>query len=458
MILRSLARVPIRARLTAAFAAAMAAVLVALGLFLAEQLEANLTNAIDQGLISRADQIAANGPEEQIGSGRDVSERGDDVAQLLSANGTVLSSTAGLTRPLLTQAQIRTLGRSHRFFALSSTQLGDDPTRVLAYRTSYQGRPIIVAAGASVQPLREARDQLVGLLLIGGPLALLLASGLGYAVAAAALRPVERMRSQAAAITADDAQRLTLPVARDELRALSETLNEMLDRLQDTLDRERAFTMDASHELRTPLAVLKAELEVALRPQRTREEQVDALRSASEETDRLTRLAEDLLVLSRADQQGLPIRHAEVDVGALLARVAGRFSDVAAARGVIVRAQDAADLTLIGDEDRLQQALSNLIANAVDHASSTVVVSAARADGQVTLAVSDDGDGFPPAFLAHAFERFTQADASRRSTGAGLGLAIVQAVAAAHGGIAVAENRSSGGARVRVLIPDNQEA
>ncbi len=457
-MLRLVARIPVRARLTAAFAAAMAAVLVALGLFLAEQLEANLTSAIDQGLISRADQIAANGPEEQIGSGREVSERGDDVAQLLSANGAVLSSTAGLTRPLLTQQQIRGLGRSHQFLALPRTQLGDDPTRVLAYRTSYRGQPIIVAVGASVQPLQDARDQLVRLLLIGGPLALLLASGLGYAVAAAALRPVERMRSQAAAITADDPQRLTSPVARDELRALSETLNEMLDRLQHTLDRERAFTMDASHELRTPLAVLKAELEVALRPQRTREEQVDALRSASEETDRLSRLAEDLLVLSRADQQGLPIRHAEVDVDALLSRVAGRFSDVAAARGVTVGARGAPGLTVTGDEDRLQQALSNLIANAIDHASSTVVVSGSRTDGQVTLSVSDDGDGFPPAFLEHAFERFTQADASRRSSGAGLGLAIVQAVAAAHGGIAIAENRSSGGARVRVLIPDHQEA
>ncbi len=458
MNVRLVSRLPLRARLTAAFAVAMAAVLLALGLFLAEQLEANLTSAIDQGLVSRADQIAANGPEEQIGSSRDVNERGDDVAQLLGEDGTVLSATVGLTRPILTRAQLATLGRSQRFFAIARTQLGDDPTRVLAYRTTYRGRPIVVAVGASLQPLQQARDQLVRLLLIGGPLALLLASGLGYGVAAAALRPVERMRSQAAAITAGDPRRLTPPIARDELRALSDTLNELLDRMQHALDRERAFTMDASHELRTPLAVLKAELEVALRPQRTREEQVDALRSASEETDRLSRLAEDLLVLARADQHGLPIRLEPVDVEALLSRVSGRFAEFASARGVTVRARNAAGVTVTGDEDRLEQALSNLIANAVDHATSTVVLSVIRAHGQTTLEVCDDGAGFPPAFLEHAFERFTQADASRRGAGAGLGLAIVQAVAVAHGGVAIVENRSSGGARVRVLIPDHQEA
>ncbi len=124
---------------------------------------------------------------------------------------------------------------------------------------------------------------------------------------------------------------------------------------------------------------------------------------------------------------------------------------------MVVEARPAAGLEFEGDEARLEQALSNLIANAVDHAASTVLVSAGRSGGEVTFAVSDDGDGFPPAFFAHAFERFTQADASRRATGAGLGLAIVQAVAVAHGGRAVAENRSSGGARVRVVLPDHHD-
>lgn len=309
MMGRMLSRVPIRARLTAAFAAAMAVVLLAYGYFLAEQLEANLTSAIDQGLASRADEIAAEGPEGQIGSDREALERADDGAQILSPSGAVLSSTAGLSRPLVTGAQLRSLTSTPTYFELPAGAQRDDPTRVLAYRTRYAGRSIIVATSASVQPLQDARDQLIKLLLLGGPLALLLASGLGYAVAAAALRPVERMRRQASAITADDPQRLTVPAARDELHALGDTLNDMLDRLQHALDRERAFTMDASHELRTPLAVLKAELEVALRPQRTSEEHRAALESASEETDRLTRLAEDLLVLARTrDSRSAPAR------------------------------------------------------------------------------------------------------------------------------------------------------
>lgn len=452
-----IARVPVRLRLTAAFCAAMSVVLLAFGYYLAEQLEVNLTNAIDDGLVSRADQIAAEGPEGQIGSDRELSGRADDAGQLLTPQGRILASSAGLTRPLLSGERLRTITPQQTFFEVPANVAGDDAMRVLAYRTTSNGQPIVVAAGASLEPLRAARDQLIKLLLVGGPLALLLASGLGYAVAAAALRPVDRMRRQADAISADDPRRLTLPEARDELRALGDTLNGMLDRLQGTLDRERAFTMDASHELRTPLAVLKAELEVALRPQRTAEEQVAALQSASEETDRLARLAEDLLVLARTEQQGLPIRPQPTDVSALVERVAARFAGPAMHHGVIVDSAVARGVIAEADEDRLEQAVSNLIANAVDHATELVVASVSQAEDMVVISVADDGPGFPAAFLPRAFERFTQGDASRRSQGTGLGLAIVRAIAIAHRGRAVAENRGPGGARVLITIPTIQE-
>jgi len=457
MTVRVLTRLPLRVRLTAAFAAAMAVVLVAFGLFLAEQLERNLTRTIDQGLETRADQLAGEGPDGEIGSGNADAERGDGVAQILSPAGTVLATTAGLTVPLLSPQRTQTLTANHRIVVLPRTEVSDDQTRVLAYRTTFNGTPIVVAVGASVEPLRDARDQLVGLLLIGGPLALLFASGLGYAVAAAALRPVERMRSQAQAVTADDPERLTVPPASDELQALAVTLNGMLDRLQDALEHERAFTTNASHELRTPLAVLKAELEVALRPQRTREEHVQALRSASEETDRLTRLADDLLVLARAHSNGLPIRRTTVNVADLLERVTKRFSELGAQHGAVIDWSAPHDLSVHADEERLEQAVSNLVVNAAKHGASMVVASAARSDDGVTIAVRDDGDGFPAAFLPHAFERFTQADASRHHAGAGLGLAIVQAIAHAHGGDVDARNVTPTGACVSITLPDRAE-
>ncbi len=453
-----LLRIPIRWRLTLAFSIGMTAVVGSLGYFLAEQLEANLSRAIDQGLVRLADQIAVEGPEEQIGSAQAAARGRGDIAQILSTDGRVLASTPGINRPILGRTLIRSIGSARRYLIAPPTRPGAGPTRVLAYRTTFRGRPIVVVAGSSLRPLRDARDQLVRSLLVGGPLALVLSCLLGYAVAASALRPVERMRRQAAAVTADDARRLHLPPARDELRGLATTLNEMLDRLQAALQRERAFTMDASHELRTPLSILKAELELALRPKRTREEHVAALRSAEEEVERLTRLADDLLVLARTEARGLPVRRAAIDLDALLVRVAGRFADVARTRGVEVSTHTDFRGVFVADQDRLEQAMTNLLSNAVHYAVTAVTVSGESDGDAVTLTVADDGPGFPPAFLPRAFERFAQADASRNSAGAGLGLAIVRAVADAHGGSAHAENGDAGGARVRLVLPKHTEA
>ena len=164
------------------------------------------------------------------------------------------------------------------------------------------GEPRVIVAGASLEDRQEALDGLVAQLFVVGPLALLLTALGGYLLAGAALRPVEAMRRRAAEIGSDRAdRRLPLPPANDEIRRLGETLNDMLGRLEAGLVRERRFVADASHELRTPLALLKTELELASRRPRSREELEAALRSAREEVERLVRLAEDLLVLARAD-------------------------------------------------------------------------------------------------------------------------------------------------------------
>ena len=274
----------------------------------------------------------------------------------------------------------------------------------------------------------------------------------GYGLAAAALRPVEAMRRQAAAISgARTSRRLPVPPARDQLRRLGETLNAMLARLEGALTRERSFVADASHELRTPLAILKAELELALEKGRSTDELRAAIRSAAEETDRVVRLAEDLLVISRADQGTRPVRAAPVSLAEIVVRVRTASGDRRPARTLEVDVPAA--LSVIADPLRLEQAVGNLIDNALRYGEGGVRVWARERDGRVEVHIMDEGQGFAPEFLDRAFDRFSRADEGRARGGTGLGLAVVQGIASAHGGGAGARNRAAGGADVWLTLP-----
>jgi two-component system OmpR family sensor kinase len=296
-------------------------------------------------------------------------------------------------------------------------------------------------------------------LLLGAPVAVLLAGVGAWVLAGAALRPVERMRREAAEISDRDLdRRLGVPATRDEVAALGTTINALLGRLQDALHRERGFVADAGHELRTPLAILRAELELAARPGRSREALAEAVHQAGEETDRLIRLAEDLLLLARADNHQPFLRTKRLSVPDLLHAAARGTGTRVAEREVtiVVHVPDA--LEVEADPDRLRQAVDNLLDNAARHSPSGGVVelsaSVAR-PGVLTIEVDDRGSGFPVEFLPHAFDRFHRAgDArSRGDGGTGLGLSIVRAILRAHGGEAVASNRPGGGAAVRIELP-----
>jgi signal transduction histidine kinase len=261
------------------------------------------------------------------------------------------------------------------------------------------------------------------------------------------------MRSRAATISAAETDaRLPLPEAQDEIRRLGETLNEMLARLQAAFTRERAFVADASHELRTPLAILKAELELASRGPRTNEELGEAVRSAVDEVDRLSRLAEDLLVLARADDGRLPVRAEPQPLEPLVQAVACAFETRARATGREIKVDSPAGLEATVDALRIRQALGNLVENALRHGAGDVHVSAVHTNGDIELHVADHGPGFPAEFLPHAFERFTRGDHARARGGAGLGLAIVDAIARGHGGSVHARNTDDG-SDVWLVIP-----
>jgi two-component system OmpR family sensor kinase len=454
-----LARLPTRVRVALAFSAVMAVVLAGVGLFLYLRLGAVLNATVDRGLRSRAGDVTALVKQADSGlaqAGRSpLTEQGESLAQIVDGRGRVVDAPPPLRHhPLLTGAELRRALRHTIIVEHPRSPLDPDRVRLLATPVRAQDRRLVVVVGASLEATSDAQKQLGGLLLIGLPLVLLIASLAGYGAAAAALRPVERMRRRAQEIQAGrPGRRLPVPPARDEVSRLGDTLNDMLERLEEAFERERRFVADASHELRSPLTILKAELELALRDATDVEGFRQAVASAAEETDRLTQLAEDLLVIARSDQGRLPVRVQDVDVAELLAGVAQRYVVRADARGVALEVEAPADLRLVADQLRLEQALGNLLDNALRHGAGTVVLSAVERDDHVELHARDEGPGFPEGLLPGAFDRFTRGDAARGRGGAGLGLAIVQAIARAHGGQAVAADRPGGGADVWLDLP-----
>jgi two-component system, OmpR family, sensor kinase len=320
-----LARLPIRLRVTLAFAVAMAIVLAATGLFLYLRLGSALDRTIDQSLRARASDVGA-----LVRQGDSLGAEGQGITQVLDSGGAVLAARPGLGRPLLTSEEI-SRASSRAITIERPIPNADEAARILAAPLETQRGPRIVVVGASLEQRGDALENLFLALLIGGPLALVLASLAGYGLAAAALRPVESMRREAEAVSAaEPGRRLPLPPARDEISRLGETLNVMLGRLESALARERRFVSDASHELRTPLSALRTELELALRRERTPQELEAALRSAAEETDRLSQLAEDLLVLARADGGKLPVRLEKLSARDVLDGVRERYARRAA--------------------------------------------------------------------------------------------------------------------------------
>ncbi|HET8653806.1 MAG TPA: ATP-binding protein [Gaiellaceae bacterium] len=419
-----MSRLPIRLRLTLAFAIAMAVVLGATGAFLYFRLQSSLDEAVHETLAARL--IDASALAERGGTGRTVT---DESLREITAS----------TRPPAQTELDRVPGIDGRVR--------------LAWRVVEAPRgERLVVVGTSLGDRDEALAGLRTQLLIAAPIALLLASLLGYWLARSALRPVEAMRAEAAAISGSEpGRRLPAGKARDEISRLAVTLNEMLQRLERAIERERGFVADASHELRTPLALLKAELELALRRPRSEAELREAIRSAGAETDRLVRLAEDLLVLAQADDGRLPLRREHVRAADVISAVRDAFTLRAEAAGRSIEAVGTNGTVLHADRLRLEQAVGNLVDNALRHGAGTVRLEVAHRGDQVELHVCDEGPGLPPDFLPHAFERFARGDEARTSGGTGLGLALVAAIAEAHGGGAHAG--SDGRADVWLSIP-----
>jgi signal transduction histidine kinase len=441
----------------------VACVLAGTGAFLYSRLDADLNRSLDQGLRSRAQDLGATVGRPGVSLARadraGLVEHGESYVQLIGPDGRVLDATRSLhARSTLSPAELARARQGTLLLDRGPVPGLDEPSRLLATPLERDGRRLVLVVGATLGDRAEALASLRNWLLIGGPIALLLVSLAGYLVAGAALRPVESMRRRAASISAErPGDRLPVPPASDEVRRLGDTLNEMLGRLEDALARERRLVADAGHELRTPLTLLKTELELALRHGGSVEELEGSIRSASQEAERLSRLAEDLLLLAQADQGQLGPEPGATDVDAACATVAARFAQRAELEGRPLLTEVPAGLAVRGDRLQLEQALGNMVDNALRHGAGPVVLSAVEADERVELHVRDGGHGLSPAFLPRAFERFSRADEARGRGGAGLGLAIVQTVARASGGTAHIANHAGGGADVWLSLPRSFE-
>lgn len=444
-----MSRVPIRVRLTLAFAVAMAIVIGAMAALVYLRVDRSLLGSVDQTLRAQVKEASSRRTRDERSLVDPDVAGGQTLAQVIDGNGTVVRSTPANLRPLLEPGDARRAAAGASLFRTVSLRTPAGRWRALS--APLRGGGAIVVA-RSLTPHDDALAKISRELAIAGPLAVLLAALAGYGLAAAALRPVETMRRRAARVTADSPAVLPVPRARDEIARLALTLNDMLSRLHGALEHERRFVADASHELRTPVALLRTELELALRRPRSHDELTASLRSALEETERLSRLADDLLLLARAEEGSLPIRRARTELRPLFEDVTRRFAARARDAGRAVRAVDT-DAVVDADRARVEQALDNLVDNALAYGAGDVVLSAETDNGRVEVHVADSGAGFDEAFLGRAFERFSRADEARGRGGSGLGLSIVQLIAAAHGGDAGAENRPGGGADVWLSLP-----
>jgi two-component system OmpR family sensor kinase len=444
-------RIPLRVRVTLASAVSMALILAALSFFVYAKLQADLVRSADSALRTRAEVIASGiGRAGSAGFDTPDSWTGG-LTQILTPAGQVEISR-GLAGPGLSAAALRDI-HEPQFVSIPAAP-GRPTLRAFVLPTT-EGQRLFVVVGSAMTEVSQTLASLRLLLEMAGPAALALACLAAWVLAGTALRPVERMRREAAAISVSQpSRRLPVPAAKDEIARLGRTLNSLLDRLQDARDREQRLLDDASHELRTPLSILKAELDLTLSRTREPRELEAALRSASEETDRLARLAEDLLVLSRARAGDFRIQRINTFLPDLLGRACAGHQARAQDRGARIECTAPA-VEIPVDPMRVRQALDNLLDNAIRYGPETgglirvqVTVSAEMA----TVRMENAGPGFGDGTLPRAFEAFVRGEIDVAShSGAGLGLAIVQAVARAHGGRATAEN-VPGGARVTMTL------
>jgi signal transduction histidine kinase len=424
----------VRARTSLVAVVAVGAALAAGSGLLVALLDRSLSAGVDAAILLQAQGIADNVRAEGVPGlelRRLLSER--NVVQVIGQDGTILAASPGIDgEPAMTEVPVAT--GTTKLFRLHRLPDGNgEPYRVLALgATTPAKHPVTVVVGQSLDSVDASVDTVRSLLLLGVPLLLVLVGAVTWSLSGRALRPVEAIRRQVSDIDAPRlGSRVPVPEAHDEVWLLANTMNRMLDRLEAAAHAQRGFVSDASHELRGPLTSLRASIEVA----QAHPERADWKRTGEavlEEAQRLERLVADLLLLARADERGLQMQRADVDLDDIIQLETTRLR---ATTGLTVSCHNE-PVRVLGDAERLSRAVRNLVDNAARHAHGAVTLSVRVVDRWAQLEVADDGPGIPAQERRRVFERFVRLDESRTRDGGGtgLGLAIVQQIVAAHDG------------------------
>jgi len=380
------------------------------------------------------------------------------LAQVVDASGVVIAADRAVedVAPFVSPGAAQGQGTGVTvpdLFGESQGEVEDrSPYWVVIREASTPEGPVRVLVASSLERAQEAADAAAPMLGIGLPAILAVVALTTWLLTGRALRPVERMRTEAEQISAAALdRRLPVPRSRDEIHRLALTLNDMLQRLEASAQRQRRFVADASHELKSPLATLRAIVDVTagdpasgFRP--------EVLTDLGQEIDRLQRLVGNLLYLTQSDEghpamlrRDIDLRQVAVDEAASLARRTALLIDTTGLTPALIK----------GDQDRIAQVVRNLLDNAARYARSTIWLETSTQGSEALLVVSDDGPGIPPGEQERIFERFVRLDESRtRDTGgSGLGLAVARTIARAHGGDLRLVGGCHGGASFEARFP-----
>ncbi len=454
-------QLPLQWRLTIWYLLTLGVILLLFAAFLFVQLRHNLMSQLDTSLQLVASQAVINvdrdgtrlafqNVENQQNSSGPL---GDDfVIYLLASDGAVWEKSGQLTG-------VTAVFPSQPGFTTTTT--GDDHWRVFNQAVSAENVSGWLQIIGNLDPINDTLDRLLAIILLGGPLALLLAGAGGYFLAERALQPIDRMTQTAQTISASDLnRRIAYHGPVDAVGRLAQTFDSMLDRLQTAFERERRFTGDAAHELRTPLAALKGRIGVTLSQPRQLEAYRETLADMEQQVDRLIRLSNDLLFMARLEQGQMLQRRELIDLPDFLAAVVDQIRLLAAAKSITLTETIPTGLSLQGDMDLLIRLFLNLLDNAVKYTpeNGRVTISAARQKSELHITITDSGPGIAAEHLPHLFDRFYRVENARsrldmNGGGAGLGLAIAYEIARAHGGSLCAASKPGQGTTFTAVFP-----
>ncbi len=453
----------LRIRLTLVYSLLFTALIAGFGIIVYTQTSKRLYSSVDDTLRTREERILSESSDASDGSATFTVDQSvlDEIGspgvyvEVLRSDGSVVARSANLTGDL----PVRTRRRIPAVEPLFETHETDNGERV---RVLYQQVPLAgdraarLLVARSLHPTDAALDRIRIVLIGGGILFLIVANGLAYVVASPALRPLRQVSGTAAEIeaTADFSRRIPGEDQPGEVGELVRTLNELIEKVQTTLDAHRSFLADSSHELRRPLAVLRGNLEVLASGALPPEEREQVIAETEAESRRMSRILSDLLLLSQVDAR-LILQLRPLDLGDLVNRIAEQARQRFPDRAIEVEAPDA-PLRVSGDEQRVRQIVENLVENAARYSADGMPIHISmRHNGRFAVTeIRDEGPGMSEEEVRHAFERFFRGARGRRQhyDGSGLGLAIVRHIAEAHGG-GVALTSSREGTIVRVELP-----